>query len=997
MTVEHEDTESFYLEYKPKYKIFHELMAIRLRNVLLVSSIYDSYMLEEDGRLSDQIYEEFQNLNLRTLPRITRVSSPNEALKLLQQRKFDLVITMRRLGDIDAFSFGKNVKAIVDIPVILLLNNVVEISYLPPRDKREGIDRVFVWNGDSKIFVAIIKHIEDRLNAEFDTKKGGVKVFILVEDSIRFYSLLLPELYSEIMRQTHHLITEGTNDFQDLLRMRIRPKILLIETYEEALEYYEKYKENCMGIISDIEFPRKNELDKNAGFKFVAKVKRDSPNMPIILQSSKKEFCEEAENLGYFFIHKQSHGLLYNVRRWLLEYVGFGDFVFRLPDGKVIDRARDVIDFYHLIKKIPIESLIYHGQNDHFSNWLNARGEFETANILKPRKVSEFQGEELREYLLKIIEEIVLEKTRGIINDFNRENYHPEILFLRLRPGSLGGKGRGIAFLMFLLNSFYLGDEFKEMIIEIPKTIVIGTDEFDKFMDENNLYDFALSEVSDKEIIDKFVKSKLSKSLVRDLEFLLKNLKIPLAVRSSSLLEDSAYQPFAGIFNTYMIPNNNDNISARLEELCKAIKLVYASAFLETAKSYAESIGQTIEESKMAVVIQEVVGKEHNNRFYPDFSGTASSDNYYPIGTYMKPEDQISHIALGLGKTIVDGGISYPFCPKYPKVNYYSTPDYLLNQTQKEFYAIDLKPKEFNIYDGDPFTIKLDLSDAIADRTLDNIADTYDFNSQAMNIGYHYEGSPVITFSKILKFEIMPIPKIVDRILSLGEKTMGCSVEIEYAVSFKSNNKEKDKFYILQIRPFLKQELPLMTEVKYSSKSELLAYSQKVSGNLVRNDIKDVVFLKPESFDKMKTFEMIKEIDEINSNLNKEKIPYILVGFGRWGTSDQFLGVPVKWNHINGAKIIIESELEHFRVDFSQGSHFFHNLVTANIGYLHMKYGAENYFFDWEWLLQQKPIKDLKYVCHIRVKQPFMIRIDANKREGFIIKPKKKSTTKNSN
>ena len=989
------DEEKFYFEYKPKYKIFHELMSKRMGNVLLVSSIYDSFMIEEDGRLSDQIYEEFRNLNLRTLPRITRVSSAEEALEALKEGDFDLVITMRRLGDIDAFSFGKKVKQIRNIPVILLLNNVVEINYLPDRDNREGIDRVFTWNGDSKIFVAIIKHLEDKLNADYDTEKGQVRVFIFVDDSTRFYSLLLPELYGEIMRQTHRLITEGTNDFQDLLKMRVRPKILLAETYEEAMAYYERYKQNVMGVISDIEFPQERSLSKKAGFSFVEKIMEEKPNLPIVLLSSKEENREQAEELGCFFIYKRSHGMIWDFRKWLLESVGFGDFIFKERDGKVVGKAKDVISFYEQLSEIPIDSLIYHGQSDHFSNWLSARGEFDVAQKLKPRKVSEFSQEELRDFLLKSLKEIVIEKTRGIVNDFSRENYHSEILFIRLRPGSLGGKGRGLAFLMFLLNSFMIEDEFENISLEIPKTIVIGTDEFDKFMEENNLYDFALSKRTDQEIKEKFVKAKLSKSIRTDLEFLLRDLNKPLAVRSSSLLEDSAYQPFAGIFNTYMIPNNSLNIKDRLEQLCTAIKLVFVSPFLELARTYAETISQTVEESKMAVVIQEVVGNEHNERFYPDFSGTAASHNFYPFGSYMKPEDRIVHIALGLGKTILDGGSSVRFCPKYPKLNYYSTPDELLDQSQKNFYAVDLNYRAFDILEDDPFTRKFNLGDAIKDGTLSKIADTYDFSSQNLSMGYFGEGSPVITFSNQLKLETLPLAKIIARILSIGERAMGSSIEIEFAGNFKQNKNEKDKFVILQIRPYLYQELLMVEDIDPVEIKQILAYSTQVSGNLIRKDICDIIYIKPEMFDKTQTEKMVKEIDQINSELYSDKKPSILIGFGRWGTSDRFLGIPAKWNNISSAKIIIETGLPDFQIDFSQGSHFFHNIVTSNIGYLHIKHNVEEQFINWDWLDKQEIITDLEFVRHVRTKIPLIVRIDAQKNEGMIIEPSSEISNKN--
>ncbi|MBY9001004.1 MAG: hypothetical protein KGD64_08830 [Candidatus Heimdallarchaeota archaeon] len=982
------DDESFYMEYKPKFKIFHELMAKRMSNVLLVSSIYDNFMLEEDGRLSDQIYEEFHNLNLRTLPRITRVSSANEALSLLQVKNFDMVITMRRVGDLDAFSFGKNVKEIKNIPVILLLNSVVEIKYIPEISKRDGIDRTFVWNGDSKLFVAIIKHLEDKINADYDIEEGHVKAFIFVEDSIRSYSLLLPEMYGEIMRQTHRLITEGSTDFQDLLKMQIRPKILLAENYEEALHFYEKYHRSILGIVCDVEFPRNGIQDKQAGFSFVKKVKEDYPNMPIVLQSTKEKYQEQAQEEDIYFLHKRSHGVLRDLRKWLLVKVGFGDFVFRDINGKEIGRANDIITFYKEIGKIPIESLVYHGQSDHFSNWLSARGEFDIAEKLRPRKVSEFLvDEELREFLLKTINEIVLEKTRGVINDFNQDNYHPEMLFLRLRPGSLGGKGRGLAFLMFLINSLMLQDEFKNISIEIPRTIVIGTDEYDRFMEDNNLYDFALSGVSDKQIKEKFVKSKLSKSIKTDLKFLLKDFSGPLAVRSSSLLEDSAYQPFAGIFNTYMIPNNSTNASENLDQLCTAIKLVYASQFLALAISYAETINQTVEESKMAVVIQKVIGKEHNDRLYPDFSGTASSYNYYPFGQYMQPEDRIAHVALGLGKTIVDGESAIRFCPKYPKMNFYSTPEKLLKQSQRYYYAIDLTRDAFDILDDDPYLVKLNLSDAINDGTLAKIADTYDFNSESLNSGFFGDGSPVITFNNQLKFETFPLAKLVTRILTIGEKAFGSSIEIEYACDFAKKKGDIDTFYILQIRPFLQQELVSNEDFDSVGLNQVLAYSTHVSGNLISKDVEDIIYVKPDTFDKTATLDIVEEIDKLNTLMVKEKRPYVLIGFGRWGTADRFLGIPAKWNNISGVKTIIEATTDDFNVDFSQGSHFFHNIVSANIGYLHIKHKSDQHKIDWEWLNKQKSINEFEYIRHVRAKKPLTIVIDAQRGEGMIIRP----------
>ncbi len=787
------------------------------------------------------------------------------------------------------------------------------------------------------------------------------------------------------MRQTHRLITEGTNDFQDLLKMRIRPKILLAETYEEAIKHYEKYKENVMGIILDIEFPKNGVLDKSAGFDIADKLSKKHSNLPIILQSSKEKYREKAEEKGYSFIHKRSHGMVWDLRNWLLENVGFGDFIFKESDGKIVGTAKDILDFYDQLEKVPESSLIYHGKNDHFSNWLSARGEFEIAQKLKPRKVSEFADEELRAFLLQSIKEVVIEKTRGIVNDFARESYHPEILFIRLRPGSLGGKGRGLAFLMFLLNAFMIDVEFKNVNIEIPKTIVIGTDEFDRFMEDNHLYKFALSDASDHQIKERFVKAKLSKSLRNDLDFLLRDLNCPLAVRSSSLLEDSAFQSFAGIFETYMIPNNNLNVKDRLEQLCTAIKLVYASPFLKLAKTYAETISHTVEESKMAVVIQNVIGREHNEKFYPDFSGAATSYNFYPFGDYMKPEDRIAHVALGLGKTILAGGASVRFCPKYPKLNYHSTPDMLLDLSQKYFYAIDLKYKAFDILEDDPYTVRYNLGDAIKDGTLSNIADTYDYKSQILREGYFNEGSPVITFGNQLKLETFPLAKIIKKILTMGERALGSSIEIEFAGNFRKSKDEKDQFAILQIRPYLYQEAMMIEDLDPSAIKTVVAHSTHVSGNLFREDIHDIIYVKPESFDKTRTMKIVEEIDKINAKLYETKKNSVLIGFGRWGTSDRFLGIPAKWNNISSAKIIVEAGLEDFQVDFSQGSHFFHNIVTSNIGYLHIKYNKNEQIINWDWLNQQKVITELEYVKHVRVKKPLVIRIDAQKGDGMIV------------
>ena len=977
------------LDYKPKYRVFHDLMTKRINRVLLVSSYYDNFILEEDGRLSDQIFAEFHNLNLRTLPSITRVASAKEALKLVKEKEFDLVITMRRLGDVDAFTFGQDIKKIRDIPVILLLNNASIIPYLPEPTKRQGIDRVFLWNGDSTVFVAIIKHLEDKLNVAHDTEIGLVRVIIVVEDSIRHYSVFLPLIYSELMKQTHRLISAGINDFYNLLQMRARPKILLACTYEEAIECYQKYRKYVIGVISDVRFPREGKVDDDAGIKFIKEVKSDDLTLPTALHSRQLKNKKRAKELGAFFIYKKSRRLLQSLREFMLRHLGFGDFIFRLTDGTVVGKARNIMELYQAISAVPNESLVYHGSHDHFSGWLMNRAEFAIAQKIKPVKVTDLSEDELRQFLLDSINAILVEKAGGVVHDWDRYSHHPAIRFTRLRPGSLGGKGRGIAFLQFLLNTFLLADEIAQDVdIRIPKTFVIGTSEFDLFMEENEeIYNIALSDASDEEIKESFLNAKISESLVDDLKFILKTLTGPLSVRSSSLLEDSQYQPFAGIFETYFLPNNQD-METRVELLCDAIKLVFASSFLKKAKSYAESTDQSIEESKMAVVIQQVVGREHpNNLSYPSFSGVASSYNYYPI-SYMKPTDRIAFLAVGLGKTIVDGGIALRFCPKYPEISFYSTHDQLLQNSQRNFFAIDLASKATDISEGEnSFLVKTSLFDA-DQKILSQVADTYDYNDQVLKNGYMGEGAPVITFSNQLKYGTFPISQTISRVLELGEKSMGCSVEIEFAGNFQFISKKRTTFYLLQIRPFIEQDELLSDEVISAPRREMFAYSSQISGNRIIKNIYDVVFVKPESFDKMKTREMVNEIDRINQNLHNQGTPYILLGFGRWGTFDRFLGIPVKWNNISGAQVIIETGLEGFQVEHSQGSHFFQNITTANIGYFFIKYNSKKDFIDWDWLKSCKTIAiETEFIRHIHVEKPFLVIIDGRKREGMIIKP----------
>ena len=986
--------DGYKLEYRPKYQTYRYLMQNRINEILLVSSIYDSFIIEEDARLSDQIFEEFHNLNLRTMPHIFRANSVSGALKMLKERKFDLVITMRRLGEINPLLFADQIKAIQNIPVVLLLNNSSELQYLPAKAlEASNIDHTFVWNGNSIVFVAIIKLLEDRLNVDVDIKTGDTRVIIIVEDSIRFYSLYLPVLYSEIMMQTQRLISEGANDYMSLLQMRSRPKILLASSYEQALKDYEKYKNHLLGMITDIRFPKSGEMADTAGFDLVQKIRKEAPTLPIMLQSSNENNRQESEQLQGFFVNKNDHSLIQELRTFLLEYMGFGCFTFRMPDDEIVGMADNLFELRDQLISIPLESFVYHAKNDHFSGWLAARGEFSVARQLKPRKVSEFEDkEDLRQLILGSVEDILHERM-GIIIDFDRQNYNPHSRFLRLRPGSLGGKGRGLAFLLFLRSSFNAGfrNEFPEVDIQVPRTVVIGTDEFDQFMLENDLYDFVAMDHDDLEIKKRFMQGNISSDLWDDLRFIYKEQTRPIAVRSSNIFEDSLFQPFAGVFSTYMLPNSHQDAEIRLNQLVAAIKLVYASTYLKLAQSYAETLGISLGESQMAVVIQEVVGELHGERYYPNFSGTAASYNYYPLGSHLQPEDRIAFAALGLGKTVVDGGLSRRFSPKRPDVNIFSSIEDEIKGSQSTFYAVRLSQQEFiNLELGEySFLESCSLREAIEDKTLGEVADTYDHQGGRLTSGYRDEkaGAPVITFNRQLKLGTFPLAEIINRVLQLGEEAMGCPVEVEYAGNFSPGKGEKSTFRLLQLRPFLEHEETMMVEDMNLPDEDYLVSSSVVSGYRSISDIKDIIYVKPESFDRTKTLEMVEEITVINRSLVDQDLPYILIGPGRWGTCERHLGIPVVWSDINGARVIMEVDLKDFQVDHSQGSHFFHNISSAGIPYFYIKYNSPPDFLDWGWLEGKIAAEETTYFRHIKTKEPLTVIANGKKRSGKIIKP----------
>jgi len=978
-------------DYEPQFGRFHDLIKFRVREILLVSSYYDAFVLEEDGRLSERIFSEYVDLNLRFIPRIIRVSTADEALKILKKSSFDLVITMTRISDMDPDEFGNRVKHIYpELPVILLTYDWLSPDTLLTLRGSKGIDKVFYWTGDTRILLAIIKYVEDKKNVDNDIRLG-VRMILVIEDSPRFYSLFLPIIYTEIMTQTRSLISEGVNDLHRMLRMRARPKILMAETYEEGKKLYRKYKKSLLGVISDIRFPRNGELDPEAGFRFAKKIKSDLPDLPFLLQSSNPANLEGAKSRGLDFLNKFSDNLLYDLRGFILSNFGFGDFVFSDSNGNEIGSAKNLNEFKKMIDIIPDDVLEYHAGRNHISIWLRARTEFEIADKLRPLKVTDFKDiNEIRTFIKTEIDKVIKKNQFGVITDFGTVSLDSDSSFLRLGSGSLGGKARGIAFMNTLLANTNLRNKFPEVEIKTPHTFVICSEVYEQFISDNKLQNYSIREKNNAKIANRFMRAKLPKDLIKDLKTIAKNINYPLAVRSSSLLEDSQLLPFAGLYSTFMLPNNSDSVSVRFRQLCNAIKLVYSSVFFKSPKEYVKNTNFRIEEEKMGVIIQQVVGQRFGDKFYPVVSGVAQSYNFYPY-SHMESDDGIVQLALGLGAIIVEGGHVYRFSPKYPNMNppYSGATDFIKN-TQNYFYALDMEKRDFKISNDEKFSfVKCELSDSEKDGTLFFVASTFSGQDNSIKDTISIPGPRVITFATILKFNIFPISEILEEILRIGRESFGSHIEVEFAVNLYKNKEKKPEFFLLQIRPMVTSLENIHLDPEEIDKDNLIISSIHPMGNGVFDDIRDIVFVDPEKFDVSKSMAIASEIGEFNRKLNKKGRRYILIGYGRWGTSDPWLGIPVDWHQMSGAKVIIESNLGNFKVEPSQGSHFFHNLISLQMGYLHIKGIKEGDFINWEWIKEIKATERLNYTVHLKFDKPLKVVIDAKNSLGVIFKPEK--------
>lgn len=979
--------------YSTRIQNFQKLMRFRIRDILLVSSLYDSYLFEEDGRLYELIQKEYQGLHLSHAPDITHVTSGEEALELLKEdNRYDLIITSLHIEDMHVVAFSKKIRESgIKIPIILLAYDNRERKELVSKYDTSIFERIFIWQGDYRLLIGIIKQVEDRMNVDNDTRMAGVQSIILVEDNVKFYSSYLPLIYTEILKQSRHLISEGVNLTHKFLRMRARPKILLCTTYEEAWNYFEKYEEFILGIISDINFRRNEVKDPEAGITFVKNVRARQPDIPILLQSSNAEYAAKARELEASFLQKGSPRLLHELHKFMVNHFGFGEFVFRLQDGTEVSRAANLRAFEEELQKVPDESIVYHGKRNHFSNWLKARTEFWLADKLKPRKVSDFSSiSDLRNELINSLRLYQDLRKRGIITDFSKETFDVQNSFARIGGGSLGGKARGLGFVNIIINNYNVRDRFEGVQISVPSAIVIGTDVFDQFIEENHLENFVLQTISDEEITKQFLDAKkFPKNIIHKLSEFLDLITEPLAVRSSSLLEDSQYQPFAGVYQTYMIPNSNPSHKVRLTELLDSIKRVYASTFYQGPKDYMKATSYRLEEEKMAVIVQRMVGSYSNGRYYPTFAGVAKSYNFYPIPP-QKAADGIVSLALGLGKTVVEGGNTVRFCPKYPRhlMQFFSTTETIKN-AQQDFFALNMNYhlSKSIIETHDLLVQKFDLTEAEKDGTLHWAGSTYSPENETVYDGISRSGTRVVTFAPILKHKIFPLPEILDLLLELGNWGVGTPVEIEFAVNMNIPAGAPKEFCVLQMRPLVLSQESEELNVEFSDTNQLICYSERALGNGAINDIYDVVVVDIEKFDRAKSKETAVEVGMLNSKLVSLKRPYILIGVGRWGSLDHWLGIPVAWDQISGASAIVESGFKDFDVTPSQGSHFFQNITSFRVGYFTVNSFVHEGFINWEWLTQQKAVEELQYTRHLQFDTPIVVKINGHQNKGVILKP----------
>ena len=969
---------------------FVNLMTKRIFNVLLVANPYDAFMLEDDGRIDEKIFNEYMNLSLRYPPRFTQVSTEEETWKQLANTTFDLVICMPGTDNSDTFEIARSIKnKYSHIPLVVLTPFSHGITARMEHEDLSIFEYVFCWLGNTDLLVSIIKLIEDKMNLEHDVKEVGVQMIMLVEDSIRFYSSVLPNLYKFVLKQSQEFATEALNAHQRTLRMRGRPKIVLTRTYEEAMDLYNKYEKNVLGIITDARYPRGGVVDPMAGIKLLAEIRSRDPFIPLILQSSEVDNKVYAGRYDASFVDKNSKKMNIDLREIISEHFGFGDFIFRNPDTfEEVARVRNLKELQNIIFSIPKESLLYHISRNHVSRWLYSRAMFPPAEFLKQITWKSLQDIDAhRRIIFEAIVKYRKMKNQGVVAVFQRDRFDRYSNFARIGDGSLGGKGRGLAFIDNMVKRHPEFDEFENARVAIPKTVVLCTDVFDEFMDTNNLYQIALSDADDDLILRYFLKAKLPDRLVEDFFTFFDVVKSPIAIRSSSLLEDSHYQPFAGIYNTYMIPYLDDRYEM-LRMLSDAIKGVYASVYFRDSKAYMQATSNVIDQEKMAVILQEVVGNQYGDRYYPSMSGVARSLNYYPLGD-EKAEEGTVNLALGLGKYIVDGGMTLRFSPYHPnQVLQTSEMEIALKETQTRFYALDLKNAghDFSIDDGFNL-LKLHVKEAENDGSLRYIASTYDPYDQVIRDGLYPGGRKVITFANILQHDVFPLARILQLVLKYGEQEMRRPVEIEFAATLSREQDKTGTFYLLQIRPIVDSKEMLDEDLTLIPDEDTILRSNNSLGHGVMNDIYDIVYVKTDGYSASNNQAIAWEIEKMNLQFLNAGRNYVLVGPGRWGSSDTWLGIPVKWPHISAARVIVEAGLTNYRVDPSQGTHFFQNLTSFGVGYFTINAFMNDGVYNQDFLNAQPAVEETKFLRHVRFEKPMVVKMDGKKKLGVVLMP----------
>ena len=970
---------------------FANLMNKRIYNVLLIATKYDAFMLEDDGRVDEQIFNEYTALSLRYPPRFTQVTTEEEALNELKNRNFELIICMPNMDNRDIFAAATEIKThYPHIPIVVLTPFSKEVSKRVANEDLSAIDYVFSWLGNSELLLAIIKLIEDKMNAPDDVASVGVQIIMLVEDSIRFYSSALPHLYKFVLEQSQEFAKEALNPHQQTLRMRGRPKIKLARTYEEAVRIFEQYQNNILGIISDMSFMHTGVKDPYAGYKFGQYVRKTGKIIPFILESSESANEVYAHELGASFIDKNSKSYPQDLRKKIMQRFGFGDFVILNPKTKEeIMRIKDLKDLQKKVFQIPDDSLVYHLSRNHFSRFFYSRAMFPPAEVLKNVDVSDYKDmDEARKLIFDLIVQYRRMKNSGVVAIYKKERFDEYSNFARIGDGSLGGKGRGLAFIGAMIKR-YPKLEQENFAVNIPKTVVICTDIFDEFMETNELYPIALSDTDNDTILKYFLRASLPSRLIEDLMAFSEVVKGPIAIRSSSLLEDSHYQPFAGIYSTYMIPKQEDKYEM-LRSLSDAIKAVYASVFYQDSKAYMTATSNLIDQEKMAIVLQEVVGTQYGDHYYPTISGVARSLNFYPIGN-EKAEDGIANIALGLGKYIVDGGLTLRFSPRHPhNILQMSSTDFALRETQTRFYALDLNPE--NIVDkfsvDDAFNLKkLTLKEADADGSLKFITSTYDPYDMIIRDGYYPGGRKILSFVNVLQHDVFPLASTLDQLLQIGQKEMGRPVEIEFAINMNKQDPRIATFYFLQIRPIVDNKEVMNEDLSVIQQEDTILSSTSVLGHGIINDVQDVIYVKTGAFNAANNQLIAYDIEKMNRKFTGTETNYVLVGPGRWGSSDPWLGIPVKWPHISNAKVIVECGLENYRVDPSQGTHFFQNLTSFGVGYFTINPFKGEGWFDEDYLNQLPAVEETEYLRHVRLHAPIVIKMDGKRSLGVVMKP----------